>query len=121
MGKDSKHITKNKDKNEKKCEIKHEIKNNSDKNIQHYKNMNVICNAECLVTTAELVRPKMQVKTEELSTISLGYMMNKHPNKLGENQRLRVLVDSGCGQATLINKKCVKKWKNPETRVLNGQ
>ena len=55
--------------------------------------------------------PRKQVETEELSTILLGYMINKHPNKWGGNQRLRVLFDSGCG-ATLINKKFVKHWKN---------
>ena len=36
--------------------------------------------------------------------------MNKRPNNWGENQRLRVLFDSGCG-ATLINKKFVRHWK----------
>ena len=36
--------------------------------------------------------------------------MNKRPEKWGENQRLRVLFDSGCG-GTLINKKFVRHWK----------
>ena len=60
--------------------------------------------------------PKKRVKTEELSTISLGYMMNKRPNKGGENKRLRVLVDSGCG-ATLINKKFVEHWRKWSTKA----
>ena len=37
-------------------------------------------------------------------------MINKRPDKWGENQRLRVLFDSGCG-ATLVNKKFVRHWK----------
>ena len=69
---------------------------------------------------AELVRPKKRVKTEELSTMSLGYMINKCPDKWGENQRLRVLFDSGCG-ATLINKKFVRHWKKSRDKALNGQ
>ena len=82
--------------------------------------MNVICTAVCLLTTAELVCPKNQVKTVELSTNSLGYMMDKRSNRWGANQRLRVFFDSGCG-ATLINKSLSNTGKSPETIVLNGQ
>lgn len=61
---------------------------------------------ECLASTAEILRPKKRAKVEELSTITLGYIKNKRPDRAGEDQRLRVLFDTGCG-ATLINKKFV--------------
>jgi len=65
---------------------------------------------ECLASTAELLRPKKRTKVEDLSTITIGYIMNKRPDRIGEKQRLRVLFDTGCG-ATLINKKFVRQWK----------
>ena len=65
---------------------------------------------ECLASTAELLRPQKRNKVEDLSTITIGYITNKRPNKYGDNQVLRVLFDSGCG-ATLINKKYVRHWK----------
>ena len=65
---------------------------------------------ECLASTADILRPQKRSKVEDLSTITLGYITNKRPNKSGEKQILRVLFDSGCG-ATLINKKFVRHWK----------
>ncbi len=65
---------------------------------------------ECFASTAELRRPKKKVKTEDLSTVTLAYISNKRPTKEGEEQRLRALLDSGCG-STLINKKFIKHWK----------
>ena len=65
---------------------------------------------ECLASTAELLRPKKTHKVDDLSTITLGYIKNKMPDKLGEKQRLRVLFDSGCS-ATLLNKRFVRNWK----------
>ena len=65
---------------------------------------------ECLASTAEILRPKKRTKVDDLSTITLGYIKNKRPDRAGENQRLRVLFDSGCG-ATLINKRFVRHWK----------
>jgi hypothetical protein len=47
---------------------------------------------------------------EDLSTVPIGYIKDKHPDRLDENQRFRVLFDSGCS-ATMINKKFVKHWK----------
>ena len=70
-----------------------------------------ICeNIECFASTADLRRPKKKVKVTDLSTITLGYILNKRPGKHGLPQRLRILFDSGCS-ATLINKKFVRHWK----------
>ena len=70
-----------------------------------------ICeNIECFASTADLRRPKKKVKETDLSTITLGYILNKRPGKHGLPQRLRILFDSGCS-ATLINKKFVRHWK----------
>ena len=62
---------------------------------------------ECLASTAEILRLKERTKVEELSTKTLCYIQNKRPDRVGEDQRLRVLFDTGCG-ATLINKKVVR-------------
>ena len=62
---------------------------------------------------AELLHPKKRTKVEELSTITLAYIKNKCPDRLGEDQRLRVLFDSGCG-ATLINKKFIYSFELKE-------
>ena len=65
---------------------------------------------ECFASTAELLRPKKKSKIEDLSTITIGYIKDKHPDRKDENRRFRVLFDSGCS-ATLINKRFVKHWK----------
>jgi hypothetical protein len=67
---------------------------------------------ECFASTAELLRPKKKASVELLSTITLGYIRNKSPNKKKDEEynRLRVLFDSGCS-ATLINKKFIRHWK----------
>ena len=57
---------------------------------------------ECLASTAEVLHSKKRIKVEDLSTITLGYIQNKRPDRLGEDQRLSVLFDTGCG-ATLNN------------------
>ena len=64
---------------------------------------------KCLASTAEILRRKQKQKVDDLSTITLGYIKSKMPDKLGENQRLRVLFDSGCS-ATLLNKRFVRNW-----------
>ena len=93
----------------------------NDSEINKINGNKIICeNIECFASTAELRRPKKKVKTEDLSTITLGYIQNKRPEQHGQAQRIRVLFDSGCS-ATLINKKFVRHWKNPETKVLNGK
>ena len=75
----------------------------------------IICeNIECFASTAELLRPKEKSKVEELSTVTLGYIRDRHPEKLGENRCFRVLFDSGCS-ATLINKKFIRHWKKTRT------
>jgi hypothetical protein len=53
-------------------------------------------NIECFASTADLLRPKKRTKVEDLSTVTIGYIKKKHPDRLKENQRLRVLLDSGC-------------------------
>ena len=75
----------------------------------------IICeNIECFASTAELLRPKEKSKVEDLSTVTLGYIRDRHPEKLGINRCLRVLFDSGCS-ATLINKKFIRHWKKTRT------
>jgi hypothetical protein len=78
----------------------------------------IICdNIECFASTAELLRPKKKVKVEELSTITIGYIKDKHPDRTTEKQNLRVLFDTGCS-ATLINKKFVKHWKKKALKTI---
>ena len=77
----------------------------------------IICeNIECFASTADLLRPKKKMKVEDLSTITLGYIKDKHPDRLGENKRFRVLFDSGCN-ATLINKKICLTLEKERTRL----
>jgi hypothetical protein len=42
---------------------------------------------ECFASTADLLRPKKRAKIEDLSTISIGYIKDKHPDRLQENLR----------------------------------
>jgi len=72
---------------------------------------------ECFASTAELLRPKKRSKVENLSTITIGYIMNKRPDKLKEQQRLRVLFDSGCS-STLINKSMVRHWEKKQLKPI---
>ena len=74
-------------------------------------------NIECFASTADLLRPKKRTKVEELSTITIGYIKNKRANQLKENQRMRVLFDSGC-TSTLINKSLVKHWKKTDLKPI---
>ena len=72
---------------------------------------------DCFVATANIRRPKKKSTVEDLSTITLGYIKSRMPSNLGENQRLRVLFDSGCS-ATLVNKKFLRNWeKKPVTDI----
>ena len=78
---------------------------------------NLTCNnIECFASTAKLLRPKKKTKVEDLSTITLGYIKEKHPDRMGENKRFRVLFDSGCS-ATLINKRFVRHWKKTDVKA----
>ena len=74
-------------------------------------------NIECFASTAELLRPKKKAKVEELSTITLGYIYDKHPEKAEKKQHFRVLFDSGCS-ATLINRRFVKHWIKTEDKSI---
>jgi uncharacterized OsmC-like protein len=69
-----------------------------------------IDNIKCFASTAEMLHPKKRIKVEDLSTVTIGYIKDKHPDRLEENQRFRVLFDSGCS-AIMVNKKFVKHWK----------
>jgi hypothetical protein len=67
----------------------------------------IICNnIECFASMAELLCPKKKAKVESLSTITIEYIKDKHPDRIEGKQCFRVLFDSGCS-ATLINKKLV--------------
>jgi hypothetical protein len=78
----------------------------------------IICdNIKCFVSTAEILRPKKRIKVEDLSTVTIGYIKDKHPDRLDANQRFKVLFDSGCS-ATMINKKYVKHWKKQPVKTI---
>jgi hypothetical protein len=63
---------------------------------------NIICgNIECFASMAEILHPKKRIKVEDLSTVTIGYIKDKNPDRLDENLRVRVLFDSGCS-ATMI-------------------
>jgi len=66
---------------------------------------------------ADILRPKKRSKVEDLSTVTLGYIKDKNPNKDKENKCLQVLFDSGC-TATLINKRFVRHWKKTEDKSI---
>ena len=66
---------------------------------------------------AEILRPKKRAKIEDLSTVTLGYILSKNPKNSGEKQRLRVLFDSGCS-ATLINRSVLKNWKKKKGKTI---
>jgi hypothetical protein len=61
--------------------------------------------------------PKKRVKIEDLSTVTIGYIKDKHLGRLDENQRFRVLFDSGCS-ISMINKKLVKHWKKQPVKTI---
>ena len=89
----------------------------SDDNIEVELKSYSVYTKECLVSTAEILRPKKKQKVEDLSTITLGYIISKSPEKSGEKQRMRVLFDSGCS-ATLINKAFLKNWKKKHGKTI---
>jgi hypothetical protein len=53
------------------------------------KNINgneIICdNIKCFASTAELLCPKKKTKLEDLSTVTIGYIKDKHSDRLEEN------------------------------------
>jgi hypothetical protein len=58
---------------------------------------NILCeNIKWFTSMAEILHPKKRTKVEDLSTVTIGYIKDKHPDRLEENQRFRVLFDSGC-------------------------
>jgi hypothetical protein len=63
------------------------------------------------------LHPKKRIKVEDLSTVAIGCKKDKHPDRLDENQRFRVLFDSGCS-STMINKKFVKHWKKQPVKTI---
>jgi hypothetical protein len=42
---------------------------------------------ECFASTAESLHPKKRAKVEDLSTITIGYIKDKHPDQLESNQQ----------------------------------
>jgi hypothetical protein len=52
-----------------------------------------ICdNIECFASMAELLRPKKRIKVEDLSTLTIGYIKDKHPDRLDENKGLEFFL-----------------------------
>jgi hypothetical protein len=93
------------------------VEQNNSENI-NVNNNGITCHTiECFASTAELLRPKKRAKVEDLSTITIGYIKDKHPERLEENQRFRVLFDSGCS-ATMINKRFVRHWKKIPVKAI---
>ena len=63
---------------------------------------------------AELLRPTKKPKTENLSSITMGYLeTRKGSTKSKDFKRMKVLFDSGCG-ATLINHSLIGKLKTTQ-------
>jgi hypothetical protein len=49
--------------------------------------------------------------------VTIGFIKNKHPDRLEENQRLRALFDSGCS-STMINKRFVRHWNKKPVKTI---
>jgi hypothetical protein len=50
---------------------------------------NIVCdNIECFASIAEILRPKKRIKVEDLSTVTIGYIKDKHPDRLDETKGL---------------------------------
>ena len=63
---------------------------------------------ECFGSAAKLLRPKKKATTENLSAITIGYLLTNNDDSDHKYwKRLRILFDSGCG-ATLVNKHAIK-------------
>jgi hypothetical protein len=42
---------------------------------------NILCdNIECFASTAEILHPKKRIKVEDLSTVTIGYIKDTHPD-----------------------------------------
>src|SRR6187200_2399774 len=84
---------------------------NSESNIKNFDIYTESQNIDCYVSMAEMLRPKKKAKTENLSTITLGYLHSKRGSmKVKHQKRIRVLFDTGCG-ASLIHYSLVKNQK----------
>ena len=60
---------------------------------------------------ADLLRPKKKAKTENLSSITIGYLASrKGSRKAKDMTRIKILLDSGCA-ATLVNGDLISKLK----------
>ena len=74
---------------------------------------------DCYVSMAEMLRPKKKAKTENLSTITLGYLHSKTNSFKGKYlKRVKILFDTGCG-ATLIHHSFVQNLKQKEEKPSN--
>jgi hypothetical protein len=79
---------------------------NSEKNSAFIGNKTSLKPIECLVSTTELLHSKKRTKFEDVSNITLGYIKNKHPDRLV--QRQQVLVDT-CEWSNLEQPKICKE------------
>ena len=67
----------------------------SDSETNNFVGNEIMCNTiKCFGSTAELMRPKKRVKAENLSTITIGYIKDKHPDTTEEDQSFQVFFDS---------------------------
>src|SRR6187200_388419 len=84
---------------------------NSESNLENFDIYTESQNIDCYVSMAEMLRPKKKAKTENLSTITLGYLHSKRGSmKVKHQKRIRILFDTGCG-ATLIHHSLIKDLK----------
>ena len=68
---------------------------------------------------ADMLRPKKRAKTQNLSTITLGYLHSKRNSfKVKNIKRMKILFDTGCG-ATLIHHSLVENLKQKEDQPSN--
>ena len=53
----------------------------NDSEINNINGNKIICDPiECFASTAELLHPKKKARIEDLSTITIGYIKDKHPD-----------------------------------------
>ena len=84
---------------------------NTESNIENFDVYTESQNIDCYVSMAEMLRPKKKAKTENLSTITLGYLHSKRGSMKEKHlTRIWILFDTGCG-ATLIHHSLIKNLK----------
>src|SRR6187200_1806308 len=82
---------------------------NSESNIKNFDIYTESQNIDCYVSMAEMLRPKKKAKTENLSTITLGYLHSKRGSmKVKHQKRIRILFNTGCGATLMIHHSLIK-------------